>query len=179
MDAGADDLLTGLLPRISQLSGVLSRGRLDEHAMAEAGLSLERPAMSLLVTLRMAGGPLRVGEIATRMQVVGPHVTRQINGLEKRGLVRRVADPDDQRARLIEPTPEGAEATDRYLAVVLGWLSGAMAGWSEQDRQDFGRLLGRFADDLTARVAGLDAAEQAAGQAADSCLLNRFGRGKR
>ncbi|WP_245787279.1 MarR family transcriptional regulator [Amycolatopsis saalfeldensis] len=63
-----------------------------EQALAAAGLTLERPAMTVLATLQLAGQPLRVGEIAARMQVVGLHVTRHVNGLEKRGLLTRLAD---------------------------------------------------------------------------------------
>src|ERR1700754_632683 len=97
---GRLDPLT-VLPRLMQLSTVLNRSHLAEHAMERAGLALDRPALTVIVTLQMAGKPLRVGEIATRMQVVGPHVTRHLHELEKRGLVRRVTEPDDQRARLI------------------------------------------------------------------------------
>ncbi|NWJ70925.1 MarR family transcriptional regulator [Pseudonocardia sp. ICBG1122] len=147
-----DPVLAALLPRITQLSTVLSRGRVVERAVAAAGIDLDRPALSVLITLHTAGGPLRVGEIAARMQVVGPHVTRQVNELEHRGLVHRVADPADQRARLVELAPEGADAVGRYLREVLGWFSGAMAGWSERDRADLTRLLGRMVDDLTAQV---------------------------
>ncbi|KAA1012760.1 MarR family transcriptional regulator [Pseudonocardia sp. EV170527-09] len=145
-------MLAGLLPRITQLSAVLTRGRVVERAVAAADIDVDRPALSVLITLHTAGGPLRVGEIATRMQVVGPHVTRQVNELERRGLVHRVADPADQRARLVEMTSGGADAVGRYLREVLGWFSGAMAGWSEQDRADLTRLLGRMVDDLTAQV---------------------------
>ncbi|CAM5656231.1 MarR family transcriptional regulator OS=Streptomyces antimycoticus OX=68175 GN=SSPO_089590 PE=4 SV=1 [Streptomyces antimycoticus] len=152
---GEHDLLA-MLPRLTQLSGAVNRGRLTERAMEAAGVSVDRPAMSVLFTLRVAGGPLRVGEIASRMQVVGPHVTRQVNELARRGLVHRVTDPDDQRARLIEPTAEGAAVTDRYMRTVLGWFGDALAGWSPHDREVFGRLLARFVDDLTAHLGSFD-----------------------
>ncbi|WP_050993747.1 MarR family winged helix-turn-helix transcriptional regulator [Streptomyces violaceusniger] len=71
-------------------------------------------------------------------------------------LVHRVTDPDDQRARLIEPTAEGAAATDRYMRTVLGWFGDALAGWSPDDREAFGRLLARFVDDLTAHLDSFD-----------------------
>jgi DNA-binding MarR family transcriptional regulator len=148
--------LLAVLPRLTQLSSVLNRSRLVEHAMERAGVSLDRPAMSVLIALRLADAPLRVGEIAKRMQVVGPHVTRQLHELERRGLVARVADPHDQRARLIELTPDGAAAAGRYVEAVVGWLTEAMAGWSAQDRRTLGRLLVRFADDLAAHLVTLD-----------------------
>ncbi|MGW7518440.1 MarR family winged helix-turn-helix transcriptional regulator [Streptomyces sp. NPDC054796] len=152
---GKADVLA-VLPRLTQVSNVLNRGRLLERAMETAAIHVDRPAMSVLLSLHMANGPLRVGEIAERMNVVGPHITRQVNELERRGLVVRVTDPHDQRARLIEATPEGAAAADRYMSTVIGWFTDALADWPQQDRRDFGRLLGRFADDLTAHLAALD-----------------------
>ncbi|MDX8149396.1 MarR family transcriptional regulator [Lentzea sp. BCCO 10_0061] len=141
-----------LLPRLMQLGTVLNRSQLVERGMEHVGLPLDRPALTVLITLRMAGQPLRVGEIAARMQVVGPHVTRHLHDLERAGLVRRVVDPDDQRARLVELTDTGAAAARRYLEAVLGWLTGAVADWSEEDQQTLGRLLSRFVDDLQAHL---------------------------
>jgi DNA-binding MarR family transcriptional regulator len=109
--------------------------------------------VGVLVSLRAAGEPLRIGEIADRMQVVGPHVTRQVQLLEKRHLVRRIADPHDRRASLIEPTGAGEEVANRYVASLLGWFAGVLADWPAQDRDDLLRLLARFADDVTARLA--------------------------
>jgi DNA-binding MarR family transcriptional regulator len=148
--------LLAVFPHLARLSSVFNRGRLPERAMERTGLTLDRPAMSVLVILRLADRPLRIGEIAQRMEVVGPHVTRQLNTLERRRLARRVTDPHDQRARLIELTPEGAAAADRYLGTVLGWFAEAMAGWSTEERRTFGRLLARFADDVADRLAALD-----------------------
>ncbi|WP_329132021.1 MarR family winged helix-turn-helix transcriptional regulator [Streptomyces sp. NBC_00670] len=147
-----DDLLA-VLPRLTRLSAAFSKGRLVERAAAAAGPSLDRPAVGVLVSLRAAGEPLRIGEIADRMQVVGPHVTRQVQLLEKRHLVRRIADPHDRRASLIEPTGAGEEVANRYVASLLGWFAGVLADWPAQDRDDLLRLLARFADDVTARLA--------------------------
>ena len=147
------DLLSELLPRLTNLGAVLHRGHLIDRALEAAGVPLERPAMSVLITVQLADRPLRVGEVAARMEVVGPHVTRLVNDLEKRGLVNRVADEHDQRSRLIELTPEGAAATDRYLRFLLDWFAGVLSDWPEQDRQDLGRLLGRFADDIAVHLA--------------------------
>ncbi|WP_409489587.1 MarR family winged helix-turn-helix transcriptional regulator [Amycolatopsis sp. cmx-11-12] len=163
-DTGSPKLdLMAVLPRLTQLGTVLNRSHLVERAMESAGITLDRPAMTVLVTLHMADRPLRVGEIAERMQVVGPHVTRHLNGLERRGLVVRIADPDDQRARLIELTPDGKTIPDRYLRTLLGWFGDAMTDWSEEDRKIFGALLGRFVDDLTTRLAVVDDDETAGG----------------
>jgi DNA-binding MarR family transcriptional regulator len=148
--------LRALLPRLMQLSNVLSRSGLAERAMEHAGIGLDRPALTILIMLRMADTPLRVGEIATRMQVAGPHVTRHTQELERRELVRRLPDADDRRARQVEPTPAGAEIADRYLSTVLGWLGDALTGWAAEDRQTFYRLLRRFTEDLATRLSTID-----------------------
>ncbi|MFJ4828858.1 MarR family winged helix-turn-helix transcriptional regulator [Streptomyces sp. NPDC088747] len=145
-----------VMPRLFQLSNAVSRGRLTERAIAAAGLTIERPAVGVLMTLRTADRPLRIGEIAERMQVVGPHVTRQVQELERRGLVDRVGDPSDRRSSLIKPTDQGAAAADRYAHSVIGWFTEATSAWSAQDRRDLGRLLGRLADDVTAHLNRLD-----------------------
>ncbi|MFF4020279.1 MarR family winged helix-turn-helix transcriptional regulator [Streptomyces sp. NPDC001843] len=150
--AAKSEAVAGLLPRMSQLSALLNRGQLFERAATASGVALERPAVTILVTLATADHPLRVGEIATRMQVVGPHVTRQLNTLEKRGLIQRLPDPEDQRARLIDLTPSGQRLIDRYLAVIDGWFATAMAEWPDRDRTEFVRLLGRMVEDLTAQL---------------------------
>jgi DNA-binding MarR family transcriptional regulator len=68
------------------------------------------------------------------------------------GLVRRVAHPYDRRASLIELTEQGASATGRYSASIIGWFTDAVADWSDQDRNELGRL----AKDVIARLTRLD-----------------------
>ncbi|GAA2313517.1 hypothetical protein GCM10010149_76000 [Nonomuraea roseoviolacea subsp. roseoviolacea] len=92
------------------------------------------------------------GEDAARQ----PHVTRQVQQLERRGLVRRIGDPNDRRVSYIEPTDKGRAAADRYARTLIGWFTGAISHWSARDREDLGRLLARFADDVTAHLATLD-----------------------
>jgi DNA-binding MarR family transcriptional regulator len=145
--------LRAVLPHLARLGSVLNRSRLVERAMERAGSDLDRPSISILTTLSQAGEPLRIGEIAARMRVAGPHVTRQVHLLERRGLVRRLADEHDRRARPIALTPEGAAVAERYVGAVLGTLDDALSGWSAQDRATFYRLLARFADDLAAHFA--------------------------
>ncbi|SER00283.1 MarR family winged helix-turn-helix transcriptional regulator [Lentzea albida] len=143
-----------MLPQLMRLGTVLNRSRLVERAVEHVGVQIDRPGLTVLVTLRMAGQPLRVGEIAARMQVVGPHVTRHLHELERASLVRRVVDPDDQRARLVELTDQGSGVAGRYLEAIFGWFGDAIADWSEEDRATFGRLLSRFVDDLQEHLVG-------------------------
>lgn len=147
----SDDDVEGLFalaPKLAQLGSALNSGWLHERATQLAEVSLERPALQVLGVLQSAGEPRRIGEIAAEMRVEGPHVTRHVQRLERRGLVERVVDPQDRRARLIGLTPQGAELSTRYRAVVFGWLSQAFASWPEQDQRDLVRLGSRMVDDF-------------------------------
>ncbi|RJL35674.1 MarR family winged helix-turn-helix transcriptional regulator [Bailinhaonella thermotolerans] len=155
-EGGTDEQVLAVMPRLAQLSNALSRGRLTEHAMKSAQVEVDRPAFSVLISVHLAGRPLRISEIAEQMQLVQPHVTRQVQLLERRGLVRRIGDPNDRRVSFIEPTDEGRAAADRYARTLIGWFTGAIAHWSGPDRADLGRLLARFADDVTAHLATLE-----------------------
>ncbi|GII84642.1 MarR family transcriptional regulator [Sphaerisporangium siamense] len=153
---GTDDQVLTVMPRLAQLSNAISRGRLIEHAMKTARVEVDRPAFSVLVSVHMAGKPLRISEIAEQTQLVQPHVTRQVQQLERHGLVRRIGDPNDRRVSFIEPTDEGKAAADRYARTLINWFTGAIAHWSDPDRADLGRLLARFAEDITAHLATLE-----------------------
>lgn len=140
--------LRSVLPRLMQLGNLMNRSGLGERALKSVGADLDRPGLSIIMALHMTGKAMRVGEIADRMQVAGPHVTRHLHILERRKLVSGVPDPDDRRARLVELTPDGAELADRYVSTLLGWFGEALSGWSAEDRRTFFDLLLRFTDDL-------------------------------
>jgi len=70
----------------------------------ESGLS--GPALSALSVI-VYGGPLRLGALARAEQVRPPTVTRQVQALERDGLVRRRVDPADGRVALVEATAKG------------------------------------------------------------------------
>ncbi|MFE2082187.1 MarR family transcriptional regulator, partial [Streptomyces scopuliridis] len=122
-DDGHELEVLAVLPRLTQLGNVLNRGRLVERAMETAAIHVDRPAMSVLLSLHMADGPLRIGEIAARMQVVGPHVTRQVNELERRGLVVRGPPPGDQRGPRKEGDPDGGAAGGRGMGPQQGMVN--------------------------------------------------------
>ncbi|MEV4847855.1 MarR family transcriptional regulator [Micromonospora matsumotoense] len=140
--------LSRLAPKLAQLGAALNSNWLHVRATEMAEINLERPALQILGILQAHGGPLRVGEIATEMRVEGPHVTRQVTNLVRKGLVHRVVDPRDRRAKLVELTPTGDEINSRYRKVVMGWLAQAFAAWSKEDIAELVRLGERMADDF-------------------------------
>ena len=55
-------------------------------------------------------GPLTAGELAARTSLAPPSVTGLIDRLERKGFVRRVADPADRRRVCVERCPEALSA---------------------------------------------------------------------
>ena len=55
-------------------------------------------------------GPLTVGELAERLGITQQGASKAVLDMERRGLVRRLADPVDRRIRRIELTPVALDA---------------------------------------------------------------------
>ncbi|MFG1706458.1 MarR family winged helix-turn-helix transcriptional regulator [Nonomuraea sp. M3C6] len=143
-----DEDLNRTVSAFRALVTTLNRGKTHERLTEAAGVRLDRPDVQILVHLLDAGEPRRIGAIAEGLQVESPHVTRHVAALEQRELVERVRDPDDGRAWRIALTEEGAEVAARCRNVTTEWFLGALGDWSETDRAELARLMGKLSDDL-------------------------------
>lgn len=99
---------------------LLRRARVEDEA---SGLSASRlSALSVLVF----GGPRPLGELAAAEQVTSATMSRLVDALEAAGLARRVADPEDRRSVIVEPTAAGKRrlrrAQNRRIRLLVGVL---------------------------------------------------------
>ncbi|WP_067702083.1 MarR family winged helix-turn-helix transcriptional regulator [Nocardia jejuensis] len=145
VDAGHIVELERVLARIAY---VLTRVRRHDQALAECGVTIDRASVPLLRVLADSGEPMRLGELATRLDVEAPHVTRQIKRLEKSGYVERVPDPDDGRAQRVSITAAGRTTVDAVRDVFRGWMGSALADWSPEDLEALAVLNHRMVDDF-------------------------------
>jgi DNA-binding MarR family transcriptional regulator len=63
-------------------------------------------------------GQMSAGELATAARLTTGAITAVVDRLERAGYVRRVADPNDRRRVLIEPTPEVFDATRELMHIM-------------------------------------------------------------
>lgn len=98
----------------------------------DAGGELSAAQLSTLKMLLDDG--VRVGEIARNLGVKVPSATEQIIKLERVGLARREADPDDSRAVRVTITQEGRAAVDSANTRRNAVMAGILASLSESDR---------------------------------------------
>lgn len=62
-----------------------------------------------LIVLNRAAGPVRQGLIADEIGVEGPSLVRVIDALERDGLISRVCDLSDRRAKMVALTAAGKD----------------------------------------------------------------------
>ncbi|MFG2001279.1 MarR family winged helix-turn-helix transcriptional regulator [Spirillospora sp. NPDC048911] len=141
---------------LTRISHLLTRAKQHDRTVAAAGVPVDRAAVPLLRLLADADGPMRPGELATRLAVEAPHVTRQLQRLEKAGYVERVPDPDDRRAQRIRLRDSGREAVECLRAVGRRWMDEALSGWSGEERRLLAELVNRMVDDFVAHAAERD-----------------------
>jgi len=79
-----------------------------EAALSLTGLSLAK--LAVLHFLADANEALPLSDLAARQHCVRSNITQLMDRLEKDGLVRRRADPQDRRSVLAELTPAGEQA---------------------------------------------------------------------
>ncbi|MEW2547954.1 MarR family transcriptional regulator [Streptomyces sp. NPDC047002] len=113
---------------LSVLAYNLTRTQVHERLVAAAGMPVDRAGLALLRVLADAPEPLRVGELAYRLGVRHPHVTRQVGRLAQQGLVERVATGDDRRVQLIAPTRRGLDTLRRVAQATEARLAERLVG---------------------------------------------------
>ena len=116
--------VTGRLSRIGPLLG-----RRQEAVFSRFGVN--RGEVGALSALRVTGPPHRLSptRLGRGLMLSSAGVTSRIDRLERRGLVRRLPDPDDRRGVIVELTDEGGRLVDEAVAAV-----------AESDRQLLARL---------------------------------------
>jgi DNA-binding MarR family transcriptional regulator len=102
--------------RLTRVGAHLARRQ--EAVFGRFGLG--RGEVGALSALRIAGPPHQLSptHLAKGLLLSSAGVTSRIDRLERRGFVRRLADPNDRRGVLIELTDEGLAAVDAAVAAL-------------------------------------------------------------
>ncbi|WP_237228879.1 MarR family winged helix-turn-helix transcriptional regulator [Rubinisphaera sp. JC750] len=134
---------------ISRLA-YLFRSRI-EQVLAENKSELSVEESALLMVLVEAGQPLRRGEFADIMLRDKTTITRQLDGLVRKGLVQRKPDPRDGRAMLITPTAKGTRQIKKLLPPFKQLRERLKEGLTEQEWQAGMKAMRQMMDNLIDR----------------------------
>ncbi|MER7989767.1 MarR family transcriptional regulator [Streptomyces noursei] len=127
-----------------ELAVFLRRARASSGELArEVHPDLEPAAYGLLVRLADAGAQ-RATDLAAFFGVGKATISRQLNALEKLGLVARAPDPHDGRAVLVRITDEGRNRFNRVRTARRARYARNLASWDRAEVAELARLLHRL-----------------------------------
>ncbi|HEY1118048.1 MAG TPA: MarR family transcriptional regulator [Acidimicrobiales bacterium] len=106
---------------------------------AQAGLATND--FDVLATLRRWDRPMTPTELSRSVLVTSGTVTKRLDRLERRGLVRRTSRPDDGRGRLVELSPEGMRLADELAARHWANEERLLATLDDREREHLADLL--------------------------------------
>jgi DNA-binding MarR family transcriptional regulator len=141
---------------LHSLSRWLKQARLHEFLLQQAGVDIDQAGLAVLYSLRAADADLRLTDLAERLRIDAPAVTRKAQQLQRLALISRARDADDARAARLQLTDRGRQVIDQFLIARREWLTQVLVGWSRADRCEFARLLGLFTGDIRRHLGGLE-----------------------
>jgi DNA-binding MarR family transcriptional regulator len=155
-DASADDAtIAAIEAGLYSLARRLRQAQLKDYISRQAGDDMDQAGMAVLYALHGEETGLRVTDLAARLGIDPPAVTRKAQQLERLGLVSRARDTCDARASRLRLTPEGCQVLKRFLLARHQWLAALLADWPAAECREFARLISRFADDIDQHPADL------------------------
>lgn len=95
------------------------------------------------------GAGVRASDVSLALGLDKSTVSRGITQLERLGLIERISDPDDGRARLLRLTATGADRYNAMRAQRQASFRAILDRWDTKELTDLGRLLGRLNADLS------------------------------
>jgi DNA-binding MarR family transcriptional regulator len=133
--------------RLAQLAELLAKAswrlrRSGKKELAALGLTFGQ-ARALRIIAREAE-PLRIGDLAARLEIVPRSATTTVDALEAAGLVARQPDPQDRRSVLLQATAEGLALLARMDAQRRESATALFAGLDEAERDQLLGLLGKL-----------------------------------
>lgn len=143
-----DPLAGAIVTTMARVESHFARGA--EATLEPFGLSV--PKFGVLMALSMAGAPLHMGDLARRLLAPRSNLTGLVDRLERDGLVRRVPDPEDHRATLLEITPLGKERTTAAFPRVAERAHWFVAALSADERLHLAQLLAKLEESLLERT---------------------------
>jgi DNA-binding MarR family transcriptional regulator len=106
------------------------------------------PSQAALLYALKCHGAMRLGDIAEAMQLDASTVSRHVQQLGDRGFIDRDPDPGDGRARIIALSEAGATSLKNSFERRRAFITGAVADWSDDDREQLRQQISRLTTSL-------------------------------
>lgn len=120
---------------------------LDKALSADSELGfLELSAAQFIViaTLALAGTAKSASDLCRGISYDAGAMTRMVDRLEHKGLIRRSRHPEDRRVVYIELTEEGLRAFPRMKSISMGVMNQFLRGFSQAEARQLESFLTRM-----------------------------------
>lgn len=134
-----EETLLHLIWELARLSRRRVAGRLET-------LGLTPGRVRALRVISRSPEPMRMGELATSLDMVPRSATTVVDELVTAGLVRRLPDPDDRRATLIELTARGVSVVRESAELRTAVASELFDVLSKEERSQLRDILEKTLD---------------------------------
>jgi DNA-binding MarR family transcriptional regulator len=112
---GCDEAIAGIESALHALARCLKQARLHEFLLKQAGVDVDQAGLAVLYALHAADSSLRLTDLADRLRIDAPAVTRKAQQLERMSLVSWARDPEDARAARLQLTASGRQLISQFL----------------------------------------------------------------
>jgi DNA-binding MarR family transcriptional regulator len=130
----------------AQMADLWRRGRARTRTLARQVHPQLDPATYPVLALLVRDGALRMSALGAGLELDKSTVSRQVDAAVRLGLVVRVPDPTDARARLVDLTPEGrARMSSLHVQQIARWRA-SLGTWETTDLEQLTALLRRLGD---------------------------------
>src|SRR5581483_8195937 len=109
-----------------------------------APLGLSAAQFIVIATLALAGSAKSASDLCKGISYDAGAMTRMIDRLESKGLIRRNRRPDDRRIVYIELTEEGIRAFPRMKILSMGVVNRFLRGFSQAEARQLEGFLSRM-----------------------------------
>lgn len=123
------------------------RSLLDERLRC-IGQSAAR--MEALAAIVNSPWPSAQVDIAKRLRIEGPTMTRMLDSLEADGLVERLPDPHDRRTKQLRLTPQGEAVLEEIFTIADTLRARLLEGLPAETIDELNGFLGMLTDRLDA-----------------------------
>jgi MarR family transcriptional regulator for hemolysin len=127
------------------------RSLLDER-LRQIGQSAAR--MEALAAIMNSPWPSAQVDIAKRLRIEGPTMTRMLDALEADGLVERLPDPNDRRTKQLRLTPRGETVLENIFTIADALRERLLEGVPAETMDELNGFLGMLSDRLDAGLPG-------------------------
>lgn len=132
-----------LLNRVrTEMLLALDKSLTSDPELSPLGLSAAQ--FIVIATLALADAPKSASDLCKGISYDAGAMTRMIDRLESKGLIRRHRRPDDRRVVYIELTEEGSHAFPRMKALSMEVVNRFLRGFSQAEARQLEEFLSRM-----------------------------------